>query len=156
MKIKSQLTKVTRSTLPIAALGLLFASIGHASAPAGRYSITGGAIATVADNQTGLIWQQLIDGKGYNYVGAKSYCAQLLGGAWRLPSPKELQTLIDESVTSPAIDQTAFPNTPSIPGSWFWTLQPVEGASLGWAVRFQEGLTTTAGTDSLFFVRCVR
>ena len=33
---------------------------------------------------------------------------------WRLPSVKELETLIDGSRTSPAIDLTAFPN--ALPG----------------------------------------
>ena len=53
----------------------------------------------------------------YNWSGAKAYCGGvvLAGGGWRVPSVKELMTLVDFSVASPGptIDTTAFPNTPA-------------------------------------------
>ena len=69
-----------------------------ATAPSGRYTITAG---TVYDTKTKLTWQQPGPSATYTWAAAKTYCAGLgssLGGTgWRLPTIKELQTIVDNS-----------------------------------------------------------
>lgn len=55
---------------------------------------------TVTDYATGLTWQKADSGKGYNWQSALAYAEGLgLGNYndWRLPSAKELQSLLDYS-----------------------------------------------------------
>ena len=67
---------------------------------------------TVTDQSTGLTWQQ--EEPGYmNWGAALDYCNKLdLDDKtdWRLPDIKEINSLVDESRYSPAIDKTYFPN----------------------------------------------
>lgn len=80
---------------------------------------------TVADMATGLVWQQKDSGKGMNWESALAYCENLnLAGQsdWRLPSAKELQSIVDytrspKTTGSAAIDPKFF--TTSIEG-WYW------------------------------------
>src|SRR5262245_33278607 len=94
-------------------VGALFAFAPHAraDAPPCRYSF---GMGTVYDIDTARTWQQSIDGVTHTWADASAYCAALSvdGGGWRLPTIHELHTLVDESLANPAIDTTAFPNTP--------------------------------------------
>ncbi len=132
----------------------------RASAPAGHF--TDNKDGTVKDNKTGLLWQQAVDPGTYTWDAnagagsAQAYCKHLplAGGGWRLPSLKELQTLVDRRVANPAIDSTFFPATPS---DWFWTSSPLAyGSSSAWYVNFTYGLTYFDSAVSLNRVRCVR
>jgi hypothetical protein len=80
-----------------------------------------------------------------------------LGGTgWRLPTIKELQSIVDLSQTAaPYIDPTAFPSTPS---NYFWSSSPLAGSSSdAWNVSFGNGATYgTAVSGSYSYVRCVR
>ena len=147
-----------RALLGVLALGgafLLFASAGRADAPAGRYTIASG---TVTDTKTGLIWQQSVPTDLKLGVDAYAYCDALtLGGSseWRTPGVRELSTLVDETRTLPAIDTTAFPNTP-VGGYWTFTAEPNSPTASYW-IDFSYG--TTAGgntTHTSALVRCVR
>jgi hypothetical protein len=123
---------------------------------AGRYTMTGG---TVHDTKTKLTWQQPVPTTTYAWADAKTYCASTavssaLGGAgWRLPTYKELLTIVDSSQSSgPMIDRNAFPGTPS---SDFWSATPLAGLpSSAWRVDFDYGSTDT--NDVPGYVRCVR
>ncbi len=80
----------------------------------------------VADTATGLVWQSCSLGQSGADCGAGS--AEMIdwrsalttcegsswGGYddWRLPNVKELRTIVDTRVELPAVDGTAFPNTP--------------------------------------------
>ncbi|HMI84284.1 MAG TPA: DUF1566 domain-containing protein [Polyangiaceae bacterium] len=128
-----------------------------ADAPPGRYTIAAGE---VTDTQTGLIWQQGMSATtGITWAGAPTYCStlNLNSQAWRLPSLRELQTLVDEGKTqAPAIDLTAFPGTPS---TYFWTSNAFTGnPGNAWVVDFTSGFTFGFGIDatSEYPVRCVR
>jgi len=129
-----------------------------ATAPAGRYTISGG---TVYDTKTRLTWQQTLSTTTYTWADAQSYCASLplAGGGWRVPSVKELLTLVDFSVApgsgTATIDATAFPNTPA---TGFWSSTPVAGSSSNaWGVDFHNGGTDSYGVgDNYIYVRCVR
>ena len=144
MNFTKMLQRIYRGTLTVIVAVLLFAAHGHADAPAGRYTVSAGS---VTDNLTGLVWQQVVASSSYNYADAKQYCAGLTGGTWRLPSPKELQTLVDESRKNPAIDTTAFPNTPST---------NVRTSVSNWVVSFGDGIAGTADATTPYSVRCVR
>jgi hypothetical protein len=125
---------------------------------------------TVTDATTGLLWQR--DGAGTRagcsgtdnltctWAEAKAYCASLsLAGVsgWRLPAMMELATILDVTADSPAIDGTAFPDTPS---DVFWTSSPRPQAEVtrgqAWVVQFDQGSTAFVGISRAFRVRCVR
>jgi hypothetical protein len=134
-----------------AVVAVVLTASAEASAPAGRYTTTGG---TVFDTKTKLTWQQTAPAATYALAPAKTYCKtlSLAGTGWRLPTRKELQTIVDYSQPSPAIDPTAFPATAS-----FWSSSPVVGSpALAWYVLFPSGLTYSAGVSNAYDVRCVR
>ena len=77
--------------------------------------------STVTDNITGLMWEQKTDDGGprdkdnkYTWKDALAYCENLILGGhtdWRMPTPKELERLVDLGKKSPAIDTAYFTNT---------------------------------------------
>ncbi len=82
---------------------------------------------TVTDPRTGLVWQQADDGMGKSWLAALSYCENLsLGGFsdWRLPSVKELDTIIDETATMWPFQFKAFALVGSL---WSSTPEPFKG-----------------------------
>jgi hypothetical protein len=118
-----------------------------------RYQAQAGGL--VHDEATGLTWQQTIDAGSYIVSEATTYCASL-GAGWRLPSLTELQSIVDYTKSDPAIDEDAFPNTPSDPSS-FWTSSPAAGAPGGeWSVRFDFGAASYSPSTYTFMARCVR
>ena len=141
----------------IAVIGIALAVDARASAPAGRFTVNGG---TVLDKQTKLTWQRTPSATKYSLANAKTACTAagvLLGGnGWRVPSIKELQTLIDYSQgsTPPLIDATAFPATAA---DSFWSSTPLSGStSMAWYVSFLWGNAANDVVTSTFYVRCVR
>jgi hypothetical protein len=70
------------------------------------------ADGTVSDNATGLMWSQTDAADGMDWEAALNYAenSELAGYSdWRLPTPKELQTLVEyEKPTIPAIDTDYF------------------------------------------------
>ena len=67
---------------------------------------------------------------------------------------KELQTLVDESATAPAIDRVAFPDAPS-EAHWSSSLL-VGGPPEAWFVNFFSGVSYTSVLDHPYRARCVR
>jgi hypothetical protein len=128
----------------------------QAAAPSGRYTISGG---TVYDTKTKLTWQQTPPSGTYTWAAAKTYCAGVgssLGGTgWRLPTIKELLTIVDHSkVMNPTIDPTAFPGTAS---AVYWSATGVMNSPSGaWGVLFYTGLASTYIASDSDNVRCVR
>ncbi len=78
---------------------------------------------TITNNATGLMWQKADDGNTRNWGEALKYAEDLeIAGYddWRLPSAKELQSIVDyDKLTIPAIDEAYF--EVSDPDSYFWT-----------------------------------
>lgn len=85
---------------------------------------------TVTDISTGLTWQKADSGKGMDWKAALAYAEKLeLAGKedWRLPSVKELQSIVDYSRAPDATDRSK--RGPAINKvfkltaveSWFWT-----------------------------------
>ncbi len=129
---------------------------------------------TITDQTTNLIWQQC--SKGYTTTATKcdtlsgglasaatatwgdalSYCEGLsLGGFtdWRLPTVKELQSILDLTKASgPTIDAT-FPNTQT---TGYWSSISYVGALSAWYVNFSSGTTNFYIKSNAYPVRCVR
>lgn len=164
-----RLARSPLASLILAAALLMPALPSRADAPPGRYTITSG---TVLDNKTGLRWQQTLPSGTYTFTAALAYCKALsLAGestGWRLPSMKELRTLVDESRSNPAIDTTAFPgitatDASAMTGSPFWSSTPVATFPImAWDVDFNGGsvgygiINTKQVQGNSYFVRCVR
>ena len=141
----------------ITMIGVALTVDARASAPAGRYVVNGG---TVLDNQTKLTWQRTASPTRYSWANAKTACdgagVTLGGNGWRVPTIKELQTLVDFSqpATAALIDATAFPATAS---DSFWSSTPLTGsASMAWDVNFILGNAANEAVTSPLYVRCVR
>lgn len=116
------------------------------------------ASGVVKDLVTKLLWQGVVQGGGMAQPEAKAYCEGLdFAGFsdWRLPSRIELVSLVDFTKSAPAIDTTAFPETPA---TMFWTSSPVISLAKNefWTVDFNSGATSSADAGTPYQVRCVR
>jgi hypothetical protein len=159
---------------------------GNALAQDGSYTInplsytanSGDNTGTVTDDNTGLMWQQCIEGltgsdcttasantynwyqatgtaeDTYNLNGASNACGNLsLAGYadWRLPDENELMGIVDYGSFDPAIKGTAFPNTI---GYEYWSQTTyASNTAKAWYVEFwngevSPGLTATRGIKS--------
>lgn len=125
---------------------------GH-QGPEARYTVAGDM---VEDTGTGLRWQRGVNA-AKDWTSALQDCVDLrLGGFddWRLPTVKELLTLVDESALDPSLDVAAFPDTPS---EWLWASSPgLAPPSYAWAVSFTDGFSTPAAATQHYVSRCVR
>lgn len=123
----------------------------------------------VSDSATGLIWRRCAEGMTWNgstCTGSTSIFTHELalahalseasasGVGWRLPSVRELSSIVDGSLSNPAIDGAAFPATPA---SWFWSASPFVGNSANaWLVYFSNGSVLNYDRASPYYVRLVR
>jgi Protein of unknown function (DUF1566) len=133
---------------------------GGASATTMQYTTD---VGTVNDTKTKLTWQRIVPTTSYTWADANTYCQQTVGASlggtgWRLPTIKELQTIVDDSRLNPAIDPTTFPATPAAPLVEFWSSSPLAGStSSAWFIGFYYGSPSNYGTVSdMHNVRCVR
>ena len=115
---------------------------------------------TVKDNHTGLEWQDNSDAKTIkrDWQGAKEYCQELtLAGFsdWRLPTIKELQSIVDIKRYKPAIKKTfKYVTTSAYP---YWSSsEDVSAINYAWRVSFYTGSINHASKSNEYFVRCVR
>ncbi len=121
---------------------------------------------TVIDNITSLVWQKDTpeqfegcsgnSGKTCSHQEAVNYCnnLQLEGKTWRLPTLKELETLVDLSQT-PTINQKYF-TIPSTSLKKFWT-ETASKANNGnfWVIDFGTALITDEANNKFFYPKCV-
>jgi hypothetical protein len=139
-----------------------------ASAPTDQYATFNRTDLTITDVNTGLVWQREVALKANNQAEAVSYCQNVYkqdGQQWRLPTMKELLTIVDETphfefegIVNKAkmIDVNAFPRTPIDFDYWSSSTSAVPATSDGWVVRFQNGENATLGQNLPGYVRCVR
>ena len=158
-----RLHAILRGALP--ALVVVTAGlVARADAPAGQYEAFNQADAIITDDKTHLAWQRTVTTLT-DFAGALAACHGLALGAfssgWRLPSYKELLTLVDESPHTEyptgapqqiAIDPYAFPETPVTP-STYWT-SSVAGAQV-FSVEFVQGNAMLQPATAMQYVRCV-
>lgn len=127
---------------------------------------------TITDRKTGLIWKQCVEGLSGNTCASGSaeifswqqalQRAQTVnsGGGfagasdWRVPTIKELRSLVEQQCADPAINLTRFPKTGS---DIVWSSSAVAGdASLAWYVLFSYGYTDWYYKGSNYQLRLVR
>jgi len=117
------------------------------------------ASETVTTNSTGLMWQDSSEAKNTkrDWKGALNYCAELsLAGHsdWRLPSIKELQSIVDVGRHKPSI-QKDFKNV-STSGRYWSSSVYVPSNKNAWVVHFEDGSTYDYRKTREYYVRCVR
>jgi hypothetical protein len=128
----------------------------HATTPAGRYVIGNdasvyGDFATVYDTKTKLTWERVLTAPN-TPAGHCEELANTIRIGWRLPTLKELATLVDyagDNLPSAMIDLTFFPNTPA---ASFQTSTTSPGFG-GQCIDFSSGYISCG---SPLYVRCVR
>ncbi|MBV1907905.1 MAG: DUF1566 domain-containing protein [Kangiellaceae bacterium] len=138
------------------------------TAPTGRFTVGEGIIN---DKKTGLIWSRCAVGQVFNSQGtepcsgnasqlnwkeALDESTRFEGGSrldWRLPSIKELSSLVERACFSPAINEGLFPLTEG----HYWTSSPdIQGnGPLAWIVDFNFGGDGKIGKHLLRSVRFV-
>lgn len=134
--------------------------------------------AMVRDNVTGLIWEVKTDDGGINdkdnkYVWEKDaddqdakdvqedFINELNSGNgfgghtdWRLPTVKELATIVHRGKSEPAINKQYFPNTQS---DDYWSATTDAGNTYSaWRVDFKFGWVGNTSKFGSFYVRAVR
>ena len=116
---------------------------------------------TILNKTNGLVWQQE-EGGTMDWEAALSYCENLelaQRDDWRLPNVKELQSLIDHTANTPALDTVFFPGVNS---AEYWTSTTSEAVTArAWIVNFSTGLVSESGGNNgdkvnSNYVRCVR
>lgn len=110
--------------------------------------------AMLSPVQTSLEWSKtLLDGEVVTLEEAEKAVAAL-GNGWRLPTRRELESLIDLTRHDPAIDTDRFPDTKS---TWYWTSTLCAwDAAARWVVDFDYGFVHYDRRDDLACVRAVR
>lgn len=167
---------IVKSPCPVAGEALYGQDANYAINPPSYTKLddTGAALsddaaewAMVQDNVTGLIWEVKTAANKddtYTWDNAQNFAENLtLGGFsdWRLPTIKELGTIINRGRVDPAINTSYFPNTAS---NHYWSssarsdLSYVDQSAQMWAVKFNDGIVSIMddmGISNNFYVRAV-
>jgi len=118
-------------------------------------SYTDNGDGTITDHVTGLIWQKEDDGLSRTWYNAVNYCVNLTladCSNWRLPTKRELISIVDFGKYNPAIDTNFFPNN----APYYWS-STTSGFSSAWHISLNN--QATHDWSKIFpdtFVRCVR
>lgn len=118
--------------------------------------------ACTLDNVTGLVWSLQTQNATWSTAVAASYpnaghnsanrCGHSTG--WRLPTRRELLSIVHWGQWDPSIDATYFPATTS---DWHWSSEPAGfNSNFAWLVYFSDGTTMAYYKTSPYFVRLVR
>lgn len=161
----------------VAGVGLV-AALARGDSPPDQYAIFQADTPTIVDEKTHLEWERYPeldrvtgppDGGDAGTPGNPSAvtvaqaavrCATF-GAGWRLPTVKELLTLVDEDPRKIYadggdaylyIDRNAFPT--AVPGL-YWTSSRDPSMPMGWVVDFGSGLTTLVTPAASLYARCV-
>lgn len=105
---------------------------------------------TVTDKQLNLIWYPTLP-KKFTWEEAKKACEKT---GCRLPTRRELDSLVDITKHDPATDKEIFPDTKS---DWFWTSTSCAwNSDYAWIVFFYYGIVSSDNKDGYSYVRPVR
>ena len=93
----------------------------------------------VNDNQGDINWHQAQKWVRYTLP----YTLPRVYDNWRLPTVRELATLVDEAQVAPAINQPVFPNTQygARSNNWYWASHQARSSSAAWGLNFDDGFT---------------
>jgi len=111
----------------------------------------------VLDTTTSLLWQDAIDNKGLSmtYFEAQDYCSKLEVKQYkdfRLPSLRELQSIVDYTKYKPA----ALSGFKYVDNETYWTTTPfADDGSEVWTINFKKGEIAVKGKHYSRNVRCV-
>jgi hypothetical protein len=116
---------------------------------------------TVSDLNTGLMWQkedkQNADYNTRTWQQAVNYCSALSLADhtdWRLPTVKELSTLVNFGRYDPSIDTKFFPDCL---WNFYWSSSTLaDYPDDAWGVLFFDGYVDYGGKSYGSYVRCVR
>jgi hypothetical protein len=112
-------------------------------------SVSGGC---VTDNVTGLTWSP--DQGAMSYTAAQDYVTDSLTlcglTGWRIPTAKELVSIVSYDRTEPAVDSTFFTDVQS---ATYWTSTPNAGDDTQWVVNFSKGNASNATLKSSTNIR---
>ncbi|MBT6176837.1 MAG: DUF1566 domain-containing protein [Deltaproteobacteria bacterium] len=139
------------------AIALLISMVGFdamAVEKPGAYKISGSeGKEIVSDEGSKLDWQKTFE-KALNWTQATDHCGSLgLGGNkdWRLPTRKELMTIVKYRLNNPASD---FPEMPAV---YFWSASTSsESEGFAWGINFRNGSLNNYDKASTQYTRCVR
>ncbi|HMB14868.1 MAG TPA: DUF1566 domain-containing protein [Pelovirga sp.] len=128
-----------------------------------------GPDGTAIHNTTGLMWARCSLGQEWTDKGCsgepalltweealKASTSQEFSGFsdWRLPNKNELEFIVEDSCSLPAINRDVFPETPAL---FYWTASPYAGSDLGaWSVDFGYGTVSATVKTGKLPVRLVR
>ena len=116
----------------------------------------------VLDRGRNLMWERVSPVSEFTWQDALSRCQSLsLSGFsdWRLPTFKELLTIVDYGRAAPAADSTVFP---SIVSDLYWSATPATLRAYVWDnrlvqyVTFSDGRSNVTGNANVHHTRCVR
>jgi hypothetical protein len=165
--MSSRRRRLLRASLAASA-AVVLATLARADAPSDQYGTFNLSTPVIADAKTGLSWQRYPPTAGVSFQGAADYCATLslyiFASGWRVPSYKELLTLVDEAphveyegttVVEKFIDANAFPGA-AVTTSPYWTSSayPAQAGS-AYVVDFHTGVPQAQDTGFSAYVRCV-
>lgn len=117
---------------------------------------TPGTHACVRDNVTGLIWSTETISSNWNDARAKTtrYARCGFTDGWRIPTRRELLSIVHDGTFDPAIATAYFPNTQSV---WYWTADTYAPVPSGaWGINFRYGHTNALNKSLTHGVRFVR
>lgn len=128
-----------------------------------KFTVKGsGEEKIVFDENLKLEWQQKIPEGAFDWQSAADQCNKEYAGSygWRLPTPKELLSIVDNGRYDPAINTDLFPGTTD---EWFWTSADFASTAdadqnKAWFVRFDRGFLShkSKAESEKMHVRCVR
>jgi len=135
-----------------------------------KSKFTVNANGTVTDKKTKLMWMQCSIGQSgsdcsgagetftYAYSLQQAININQTGFAdfkdWRVPTLKELTSMVDLTCGKPVLNTTAFPN---VPKGWFWTSSPHNSnVYYAWMVYYEHAKHHTDVKYGTNYVRLVR
>jgi hypothetical protein len=99
-----------------------------------------------------LEWQYEDDGIVRNWVEASMY-AQSLGHDWKLPTIRELSSIVNFSRCNPACNSKLICRSSNY---WSSSTSALNCTRYAWVVNFYDGTVTYSNKTNLYYVRCVR
>lgn len=133
-----------------------------ADAPVGQYEQFVRDTPTIRDLKTLLEWQRFAPREKKTFSGAATACPP----TFRLPTVKELLTLVDEEphqeydetlakTVTKMIDQNAF-GTHTAEDAPYWSVSPTGTVGERWGVSFKDGTMMRLAEGQPFYARCVK